>query len=71
MKIFLLMYHNNHEGLDVQAVLTSPEAAQEKFPIHAKKWGMGLKEATQYFSIEVWDTNTGEYLEDIPLVLPS
>lgn len=68
MRLYLLQYHDEHGGLDLQSIRETPEAAQKDFPEHAKKRGVGVKEATRYFSIEIWDTDTG-YVEDLQIKL--
>ncbi|AIM51358.1 hypothetical protein HQ81_0006 [Dickeya phage phiDP23.1] len=58
MKVYLLQYHDGYDDLQVQSVSGTPEA-----------WGFTPKVATQYFSIEIWDTETDCYVDDLKIEL--
>ncbi|QHB42537.1 hypothetical protein [Dickeya phage Ds25CZ] len=70
MKVYLLQYHDGYDGLQVQSVSGTPEAAQNSFLENAEAWGgVTPKVATQYFSVEIWDTETGCYVDDLKIEL--
>ncbi|QHB41938.1 hypothetical protein [Dickeya phage Ds16CZ] len=41
MKVYLLQYHDGYDGLQVQSVSGTPEAAQNSFLENAEAWGGG------------------------------
>ncbi|QHB41534.1 hypothetical protein [Dickeya phage Ds5CZ] len=61
MKVYLLQYHDGYDGLQVQSVSGTPEAAQNSFLENAEAWGGGVtpKVATRYFSVEIRDARDG------------
>lgn len=69
MKVYLLQYHDGCDGLQVQSVSGTPEAAQNSFLEKAEAWGFTPKVANQHFSIEIWDTETGCYVDDLKIEL--
>lgn len=65
MRAYLVHYHDENGDLQLQAVCGSPEAAQTTVHEKAASWGwaVGVKD----FSIEIWDTETGCYVDDLQI----
>lgn len=65
MKVYLVQYHDEDGGLQLQAVCDSPEAAQSAAHEKSANWGRYV--GIQDFSIEIWDTETGCYVGDLKI----
>ncbi|AYN55409.1 hypothetical protein [Dickeya phage Coodle] len=70
MKVYLLQYHDGYDGLQVQSVSGTPEAAQNSFLENAEAWG-GLPQKWR-LGISVLRSGTPEtgcYVDDLKIEL--
>ncbi|AZV02214.1 hypothetical protein Arno18_28 [Pectobacterium phage Arno18] len=64
MLIYTIQYRYN-DSLDLKAVAVTEETAQARFKELTQAYGLSLKAATRYISIEIWDAETGDYVCDL------
>ncbi|AZV02069.1 hypothetical protein Arno162_29 [Pectobacterium phage Arno162] len=66
MLVYVVQDDINGDGnTTLESVSLTEEKAQEGFKKVAAAYGLSLKTATRYISIEIWDAETGDYVCDL------
>lgn len=69
MQVYAIQVEDS-DSLDLKAIVLTEDMAQERFAEIASSYGYSLKTATRYMRIEIWDASTGDYIDDLKVVIP-